>query len=342
VIGPEAARSMGYRVDWQSDAVPGTSGSLRSMSVQGDSIFAIDDQNFLTRMRRDDGQRLWRLPVAEPVSELQGVSYVPEIGRVFLTMGGTLLVLDADSGSPVGRHRLDKTASTAPLRCGPYLIYGARNGQLVWYLYEIGFAWRSAQVARTIDLAPVPVGDAVVAAGADGTIVVLQAVSAAPIWTKKLLDTVVAPPAAGRDAVYIAGMDQYLYAIEVHSGRTLWARLTTSPLIDPPVVVGDSVYQQVPGEGLTCFDALSHDAPGGTVRWVSPGCSGTVVTQRGPRLLAWDERARRMSVVDAARGSLVQQTDMKQVAHLFASGPRDAELFVAAADGRLVRVVPRD
>jgi outer membrane protein assembly factor BamB len=312
------------------------------MSVQGDSIFAIDEENFLVRLRRDDGRRLWRLPVAEAVDQVQGITYMPGDQRIYLTMGGSILVLDAGNGTPIGRHRLDRTASTPPLAYGSHLIYGARNGQLIWYLHDIGFPWRTYQVARSIDLQPVLVGNSVVSIGSDGIVMALHAGSVAQMWSKKLLDRVVAAPAAGAGMIYIAGTDQYIYAIEVDTGRTRWSKLTTSPLTDPPTLVNDSLYQFVPGEGLMCLDALANDAPGGRVRWVSADVRGTVLTQRGRRLLVWSDRDRRMSIVEAGRGSLVEHVTLPQVTHVQATAPVDGELYAAADDGRVVRVVPRD
>ena len=80
---------------------------------------------------------------------------------------------------------------------GGFFLYGARNGQLCWHSYEVGHQWRGYQVSQSIRLAPLLVDGAVIVVGSDGRIMVLDAGSAAQIWSKKLLDVVTAPPAAG-------------------------------------------------------------------------------------------------------------------------------------------------
>src|SRR5687767_6826997 len=52
VVGPNAARELDYSIDWQY--LEGGS-NLKQLSVQGDSVFALDGRNFLTRIKKDDG-----------------------------------------------------------------------------------------------------------------------------------------------------------------------------------------------------------------------------------------------------------------------------------------------
>ena len=64
LVGPEAARKLGLRIVFQSQTHPEQGSGIKRMSVQADAIFVLDGVNFLTRLRRANGQRLWRLPVA--------------------------------------------------------------------------------------------------------------------------------------------------------------------------------------------------------------------------------------------------------------------------------------
>ena len=88
--------------------------------------------------------------MAQPIQQVLGVTYVPGLERVYLTMGGSLLVLDAATGSPVGRQRLEKSANTDPVLFGSFLIYGARSGQIVWHSHQMSFRWRENQVGQSI------------------------------------------------------------------------------------------------------------------------------------------------------------------------------------------------
>jgi outer membrane protein assembly factor BamB len=339
VIGPVAARRLGYRVDWQ---YPAAGRDIRRVEISGDSIFTLDRQNFLTRIRRDDGERVWRLPVADPTDEILGITYMPESGHVFLTTGGAMLVLDAGTGSQVQKQRLEKVANTAPIVFGQFLVYGSRNGQLVWHSYDIAYQWRGYQVSRSIQLTPVAQGRYIVVVGNDGRVMVFDGRSASQLWSRQPLDAIVAGPIIGDGAVYAAGLDQYVWAFDLTSGRRLWRYLTESPLTESPVLIDERLYQQIPSEGLVSFEARPFNAPGGQVVWASPDVRGSVLTRRRSRLLCWDAEARRMQMAEEATGAAVESVDLPQVLHLRASSAAGGDLFAAGDDGRIIRLVPRN
>jgi hypothetical protein len=140
--------------------------------------------------------------------------------------------------------------------------------------------------------------------------------------------------------VYIAGRDQYLRAFDLSSGRGLWKVLNESPMSESPTLIGDRVYQQIPGQGLVCFNAMPIDSPGGEKFWAAD-IEGNVISQNRNELFVWDARARRLTIVDAARGSLIKTMDLPQAALLITAGENKSEIFAASNDGRIVRLIPR-
>ncbi|MCI0675908.1 MAG: PQQ-binding-like beta-propeller repeat protein [Phycisphaerales bacterium] len=337
VIGPAAARELNYRVAWQH---PTGGKGVKHLSVQGDSVFVLDGQNFLTRLRVEDGSRLWRLSVADPIEEILGVTLLGD--RLYLTTGGSVLVLEAASGSQVGKQVLDKIANTEPAVYDQFLVYGSRNGQLVWHSTQIGYRWRAYQVAPSIPVPPVLADGYVVTVGNEGTVMVLSASAASQVWSKKLLEPVVCAPAAGNSAIYVAGMDQYLWAYDITSGRTLWKVLTESELRDSPVLIAEKVYQQIPRQGLSCFEAMPPDSPGGQLVWKNPSVRGNVIAQRRDELLAWDQAGKKLSVLTATRGSVVKDVGLPQAERVLVVGENAKDLYAASADGRVVRVTSRN
>jgi outer membrane protein assembly factor BamB len=340
LIGPRLARQLGLRIDLQTRTHPEGHSGIKLLSIQHDAVFVLDGLNFLSRLRRTDLQRLWRLPVTGPVDYIQGITYQPAIERVFLTADASLLVLDNDTGSMVDKQKLDSIANTAPVVFGSFFIYGARNGQVVWHSYEIGHQWRAYQVSPTMRVKPILIGDIVVATGSDGRIMVLDAASAAGIWDKRLLNEVVAEPTAGQGLLYVAGTDQYLWAIELDTGRTRWKYLTETPLVNSPVLIDRQLYQQIPGQGLVCFEAYPVDSPGGVIRWTASQVHGNVIGRMGPRLFVWNAGQRRLKIVEVARGGVIDTADLPQVRHLFMDTPT-GEIFAASDDGRVIRLVAR-
>lgn len=340
IIGPQEARKLGLRIDFQTQTHPEQRSGVKMLSVQGKAIFVLDGLNFLTRLRRAGGQRLWRLPIAGPVDDIEGITYQPSTERVFLTSTSNILVLDDGTGSMIDKQDLDQIASTAPVQYGEFLIYGSRSGQIVWHSYEVGYQWRAYQVSPTIRVAPLLINDIIVAIGSDGRVMVLDAPSAASIWSKTLLNEVTAAPATDNGLLYIAGLDQYLWAIRITDGRTLWKYLTDVPLDSPPAAINGQIYQQIRGKGLYCFAARPLDKPGGELLWKTPGVNGNVIGGRDHRLFVWDADGRVLNVVDAARGGVMETVSLPQVRHLLM---RDkGEVFAASDDGRVIALVPRD
>ncbi|MHC5023642.1 MAG: outer membrane protein assembly factor BamB family protein [Planctomycetota bacterium] len=337
LVGPRAARDLGYRVDWQA---PGSGHRLKLIVEEGDSVFALDERNFLTRLRREDGQRVWRIPVAKPIDEILGVTYVPIIERVYVTLGGSILVLDSATGSQVGRQYLEKIANTGPVIAGQFMLYGSRNGQLVWHAYDIGYPWRAYEISPSIKLMPDARNGLVISIGNNGRIMALRIDSATQVWDKRLLDGVVAPAVVSDQAVFVASLDQHVWALDLGSGRNIWRYLTESPLTESPVLIDDRLLQQIPGEGLVCFNALPIEAPGGQVLWRAGDVAGNAVVQVQGTLLVWEAGGREMTVVDPAGGAVIRRIALAKVDRLVRTSPRSRVLIAASADGQLVRLVP--
>jgi outer membrane protein assembly factor BamB len=218
------------------------------------------------------------------------------------------------------------------------MIYGGRNGQVIWHSYEVAYQWRAYQVSNTMSVAPQVHDGKVIVAGKDGHIMVLDAGSVTQFWGATLLDDITAPPAVSDNAVYVAGQDQFLRAMDLDTGRVLWKKLFETPLVDGPTLIGDSVYQQVPGQGLLCFEALPVNMPGGVVRWTCPEVTGRVITRNGSNLLVWDAESRIMTLVDANRGGVRQSFSLPHADVLLATEVDGGEIFAAGADGRIVQL----
>jgi hypothetical protein len=338
-IDPDQARAFGYRLDWQ---FPSYNRTLRKLAVQYDSVYTLDERNFLTRIRREEGDRIWRIPVGGPLDEMLSIDVIPDLERIFVMAGSAILVLDIDTGSQVAKQRLNKIASTAPVTVDQYFIYGSRTGQLAWHSYVLDSYWRGYQVARSIQVAPILAGDYVIAVGNDGRIMSIHAPSASQAWSFQALAPIVARPSAHDGVVFVASLDQHLRAFDVDDdGAPVWEYLTESQLDQPPIVIGDRVYQQIEMEGLVSLEARPSDAPGGVVVWRAADASGTVLTKLGPDLIAWDAEHKRLEVIDAKLGAVIATVELPEVDTITATSVTDGELFATSLDGRVIRLVPR-
>lgn len=343
VIGPTAARQLGYRIDWEAKEVIPAGRTIRLMQPAGDALFVLDSVNDLARVKTSDGVRIWQAPVGDPVDNVLGINRVSSPSdRIFVTVEGAMLVLDAGNGGFISRDKLSRIASTGAVEAGNFLIYGGRAGEIVWQEFRVGHPWRVNAVDGSIEHRPVLVSDGrgadIVAASTAGVVVVMDARTARTIWSKPLLANVSTRPAAGNGLAFVAGEDQYLWALRLADGSTAWKFFTDAPLTTGPVLLGDRLYQRIPSEGLVAFDAFQNDRPDGRKVWTSKDVKGEVIGRKGRNLLAWDGSSRTLSLVDD-RGGVVQSVVLPQVQQLVLTAEVDGDLYANAADGRVIKLV---
>lgn len=341
MVDRKTARDLGYRIDWQRNIHPSNNSGIKDVVAQGDSVFVLDGRNFLSRLRRSDGVQLWRVPVSDAIDEIQGIKFLPSIARVFISSGGEMLVLESDTGSQIAKQQLGEIANTESTIYGQYFIYGARNGQLVWHSIAVGHEWRAYQVSPSIQLKPQVFDNVVVTVGSDGRVMVLHAGDTRQLWSKRLLNYITARPAVGLGNVYVAGLDQHLWALDIDTGRQTWRYLSRSPLTDSPVIVGERVYQQIPADGLVCFEGRPIDEPDGVILWTAEDVKGNVVARLDSDLLVWEEDSREMDVIDIAYGSVARHLTLPNVQYLLGSLGGRGDVITASKDGRVLRLVPR-
>lgn len=336
-IGPLRAQKLNYHIDWRVDTGAPES---KLVAAQNDSVYVLDSTNYLSRYRASDGARIWNAPVASAVEQILAVTDVPETERVYVMTSGALLEVDRNSGGQVGRQNFEKIPNTAPALVGQFLVYGARNGQVVWHSYPVEFQWRATQVAQSIEVKPTYADGYIAVVGNGGQLMTLDADAARMVWRTDLLDKAVSSPAVGGGILYVSSLDQHLRAYDVRNGRLLWKVLTVSQLNTSPTLLDSFVYQQVPGEGLVCFDALPIDSPGGKEIWTAKDVTGSIITRASRNLITWDPESRTMQILDATYGSLVDSFTMSNVRNLFATDIENGVIYAMTESGTLTRVAP--
>lgn len=340
LVGPEAARQLGTRIDWQVPATP--FGPTRLVTIGDDSLFVVDSRNLVARIAIHDGRVIWRVPAVNEVDRIAGVYAVPARDRVLVVTDSEIVLLDLTTGGIVGKQQLAYVGSVEPVLVGDFLVYGARNGQLVWHSHGVGAYWKAYQVASTISARPAIADGYVVACGGDGRLISIGLSSVTQVWNDRALAPVRAQPTIARGVAFFAGTDQYLRAYELGFARpALWARLTTAPLTTSPVVIGERLYQAVPGAGLQAFEAFPANQPGGVHVWTAPDVTGAVVMHRGSDLYAWDPDRRRMQLVDASMGAAGDAIELPRIHRLIVPDQSVTAFFAVSEDGEVLRLVER-
>jgi outer membrane protein assembly factor BamB len=344
-------RKMTYRIDWVNQQ---TAKDLRLATLSGDNLYAIDTFDQLICYDLDNGSWRWSSPVGNHVFRLLGINANVATRQVFVNSDGAVFAFESDTGNLPTRsaqplkgatdkavQKLKWSANTPAIIHGSTLLYGSRNGELVWHDCSIGFSSKTYSIASTMETIPAISDGVVVATGGEGSVAAIDLQTVRALWLIQLLDAVVATPTISYSTVYIAGTDQYLRAIDLYSGRSRWKYLTTSELTDSPVVVGDALYQRISGEGLTSFSAFAPDITG-EKRWTAKDVKGVVVTtSQNKRLICWDSENRILQEVDPRLGSITATLELPRVKELLVDAPKNGNLFLITDDDAIIKIIPR-
>lgn len=344
-------RDISYRIDWVNQK---TAHDLRLLTISGDTLFAIDTFDHLVSYDIDTGSWLWSSPVGNHVYRLLGINTNEAAGQVYVNAVGAIFIFESATGNlPIRTghkveeatdkpiQKLNWSANTPGIMEGSILLYGSRNGELVWHDCSIGFSSQTYAIGTSMQTPPVVSSGIVVATAGEGSVAAVDLKSARALWRIKLLDAVVATPVISNSTVYIAGKDQYLRAIDLYTGRPRWKFLTTAELTDTPYLVGNALYQRVPGVGLSSFNAFAPDITG-EKRWTAKNVRGNVLTTAiNGRLLCWDQENRVLQEVDPAFGSITSTLELPWVRELLVDNPVQGNLYLVTDDDAIIKLIPR-
>ena len=341
VVGPAAADDFGLRIVWQTEplATKDAAGSL--LTPGSDSYWFGDTAGSIVRVRRDNGETVWRSSTNLGLEKIIAIEHLPagKNDNVFVLtdLGG--VALDATTGNLVRRTRYSQLPSNVPAVYGPSMIYGTRTGLCSWFQYGTGYNWRATTLGGHV-VAPVTVsGQLALVGSTNGTVLCMDAASAGVMWTRRLSAGVETAIAVDGDACFVAGRDQSLWAFDLMRGRVLWQYFTQTPLLHPPVRLADGLYLQIPGEGLVSFTPIPADKPDGEVRWKSKA-KGDVIGRIGTELMAWDHATRTLTAVDAGTGRVIREASLPNAESIEFTQPVDGDLVVMSKDGSVERLEP--
>lgn len=344
IIGPSRLDSLRLRSVWQSSLPLPQGVSLKRIFVpDGDSAFALDSGNGITRLRTDSGARIWRDVVGSPKDTIFGLERAKtRTGDVTLvTSDVEVIVLETGNGIRTGTQRLEKYPSTGSIRSGNYLIYGTRTGLVTWQQFVVGHGWRSSSLGGSIKADPVLTPSGIVAGSTSGIISLLEPGSAGSMWRFKAGGAIEGRLATDGKRAFAAATDQYVYAVDMARGRAAWKFLSDAPLGADVACVGDGVYVQVRGKGMLALAADGGGKLDGTVRWRAP-IAGLPIAMTGAGVVAWDRASSTYTLFDPATGAVRVSEVLDGVADVRVSGGADPTFYFVAADGRVQQARPVD
>ncbi len=366
-IDLSSLRDSGFKLDW----VTNTSKDMRLGTIQGDSFYALDQEDVLNRFDLTSGRWIWAAPVGNKVFDLHSITEVEHQNAVYVLSDSSIYVVQQTTGNrptqdketghtPPYQMKLNRLATSPAIYVNDSLIYGSSNGDTVWFAPDIGYTEHRYKTGDVIYVNPtVVLGDideegrqktAILSASSDGHVVAVDNGSVRKLWETKLLNSVEAPITSikvkdsdgiNRTLVLIAGSDQYLRAIDLDTGYPTWKVLTQSPLTDSPAPIGNAVYQRIPNIGLAKFKGDTHSISGEQV-WLKPEITGNVITtNRKGHLIVWDSNSRTLQVIDPMLGGIISTIALPSFKSLLTDSSEEGTLYAITDDQYIVCLSPR-
>ena len=363
-----ALRESGFKLDWVTNT---SNKDLRLGTIQGDSFYAIDQEDYLSRFDLTSGRWIWSAPVGNKVFDIHSISEVEHQIAVYILSDSVIYVIQQTTGNrptqnketghtPPYQMKLSRLATSPAIFVDNSLVYGSSNGDTVWFAPDIGFTEHRYKTGDVIYVNPIIVqGEldeegrrktAIISASSDGHVVAVDNGSVRKLWETKLLNSVEAPISSTKvrnadgntkTLVLIAGTDQYLRAVDLETGYPTWKVLTQAPLTNTPTPLGNAVYQRIPNVGLAKFKANTQSIAGEQV-WLKPEITGNVITtNRKGHLIVWDESRRKLQVIDPMLGGIISTIDLPGFKNLITDSNENGALYAITDKQFIVCLSPR-
>lgn len=323
----------GFRREWSTFVPVAEAGRLQRLEHVGDFIVARDSSNLVSLILPEGGEVRWSAPIG---SSLQ--RYVGSVrqGALLLVCSETeLFAMDTVTGNLIDRQTFERVVNTRPAQFGPLLVFGTASDLVIAHLTDRRIRAWAYGVNAPIVADPVQMNGGLVAFISQiGEVIILDGISGSAAARFRLLGGVTGRPTTDGNRLFVASLDQSLYAFAPGTPRPLWRVRTDRPLTDAPVYHDGRVYLNVPGQGLTAFDANT-----GAQRWNEPKINGTVISVQGRDLIVWNGKT--LARVATRDGAILEQGDIPGVADLITDRFVDGNLYAAHPSGGVTRFQPR-
>ena len=365
-INLQELREAGYKIDWINVS---DDKNLRVPTIADESLYAMDQEDFLNRFELNSGKWLWSAPIGNQVFNIHSIV---EIGSlVYVLTDSIVYAVEKTTGnrpskklneSHATKHQLNlsRLATSPAITVDSSIVYGSSNGDTVWFNPEIGFTESRYKTGKSIRVQPALVTSpsdtkgrmqkAIVSASTDGNVTAVDAYTIRKLWDVKLLDSVEAPVSfntnQGLDeaqitSVFIAGTDQYIRSIDFNTGLLHWKTLTTAPLIDTPFASGGAVYQRIPEVGLAKFDAFPESILGKQL-WLNPEVGGIpITTNRNGHIVSWNQETRTLQIIEPRLGGLVSSLKMPTAKSVLTDKAENGSLYIFTDDNAILQLALR-
>lgn len=335
-IDHDAWSKIGYRLDWVGYPFGGKNRKVNviAMAVSKDAVVLQERSSTVTLMETSNGANRWSLDVASPLTKFVDLRFdEAQPGRVLVASETEFFTLDSATGNLIGRDDFDKVVNTAAVYDGNLAIFGTASGQIYAHNRVTGLMSWGFGLTSTIEANPVRIGEQAVGVVSQRGEVTILTPQGQLLGRARIFGGVDTNPIADHDRMYIAGLDQSLWAF-ASTGQLAWRFRTPAALTVQPTINDNIVYCDIPGSGLTAFDAGT-----GSVLWLAKDTSGTIIGQRNDRLVAWDGKT--ITTLDPRDGSVVDRFEVPGIQRVLTEEFKDGVLYLVSTRGVVARMITR-
>lgn len=335
-INHEAWAKIGYRLDWIGYPFGGKNRrvSVIGMAIRDDAVVLQEKSSTVTLLEASNGANRWSLDVASPLTKFVDLRFDPaDPSQVLIASETEFFTLDVATGNFVGRDDFQKVVNTAAVYDGNLAVFGTAAAQVYAHNRVTGLSAWGFGLSATVDANPVHVGDQAIGLVSQGGEVTFLTPQGQLLGRARIFGGLNTNPIADDQRMYVAGLDQSLWAF-APTGQLAWRFRTPAALTVQPSVHDNVVYCDIPGSGLTAFDAST-----GSVLWLAKDTSGTVIAHRNGRLLAWDGKA--MTTLDPRDGSVVERFEVPGIQRIQTDHFTDGMLYLVSTRGVVARMITR-
>ncbi|MBX3358992.1 MAG: PQQ-binding-like beta-propeller repeat protein [Phycisphaeraceae bacterium] len=328
----------GYRRVWRAFPVLNAGASVTSIRVLGDVMAVQESSSQLTLIDTRSGAIRWSDQLADPLTKCFASSR--DATRIITATDNEVVFNAIDTGTLVDRDTLNEVITASPLLVNNVLVCPTASGHIVGHMATGHMnAWTNSLPGPIIG-PPVRVGasNSVALISQDGTLIVLDAATGSGNGRARVGGGV-GPDgglAASEAIVFVACLDQSLYAFDAETMRRLWRVRTETPLRNRPVYHDGRVYLDIPGRGITAFDAGT-----GNQEWAAQGVSGTVFAMHHGRLLAWDPAMQVATSLDPATGQVINRVTLETTTMVVTDSFVDGTVYLCSSYGVITKLLPK-
>ncbi len=272
----------GLKTAWQNAISLNLNEKVQKITVLGDYLYILTDNNYLFCLDRHTGNLRFGIPAAAaklPVFEPADYNNV-----AYIVAANNLIAVDLQQGAELYRKKIPFSVSAPAAVNSSYFYFpGMDNVLHASDLSSLREIFRVGANDASGVTSVIATNDSVFFATKGGSAVCMAATEPKRIWQFEAVDAIAAPLAKVSNWIYVSSKDTNLYKLDAGNGKMAWKFHTGSILTESARATDTAVYQYAINKGLYAIDANS-----GKQLWLLPD-GVDLLSQNGDRAYIFDK-----------------------------------------------------